>query len=143
MTDIEAERLSRRRKIGEVIRSLRGDMSQEALGIALAKWNTYYPGSPYPQTTISRWERGDVEFSVESLMSIEAALGLPQGLILQRAGIVKTDDLHPETVKDVILVDPSIHPMLRDHLLGLYVEMMKISKKLFIEESFVGKRSSN
>lgn len=64
---------ARLRAIGRAIRTARGSVSQTELSTKLN----------VPQTTISRWERGTVDFGLEQLRTLEHALELPPGHLFE------------------------------------------------------------
>src|SRR4051794_31003921 len=80
----------RRRALGEAIKRHRGEMSQGELGAAIGD---------VPQTTISRWERGVVDLTVEQVLAIEIALDLAPGLLASEAGYVSKGQLGDHTLE--------------------------------------------
>jgi hypothetical protein len=80
-----------------------------------------------PQTTISRWEQGQVALDVIQVHELELALGLEPGSLLVAAGITTGK----RTVKDVakaILTDPNVDPPLRRDLVSIYENYVRLSK---------------
>src|SRR4051812_38401182 len=66
-------------RLGQAIRVARGALPQGKLGARIGD---------VPQTTISRWERGLVDLTVEQVRTIEEALDLPSGALLVASGYV-------------------------------------------------------
>jgi transcriptional regulator with XRE-family HTH domain len=58
-------------------------MTQQELGSRLG----------VPQTTVSRWERGTVDYGIEQLRTIEDSLGLRHGALLVAGGYVVGDEM--------------------------------------------------
>jgi transcriptional regulator with XRE-family HTH domain len=77
--------MARRRALGDAIRTARGDRTQTEFGDLVAE----ALGVPVPQGTISRWELGKAELTVEQVRSIEDAVGLPPGTLLLQAGYME------------------------------------------------------
>jgi transcriptional regulator with XRE-family HTH domain len=57
-------------------------LTQAQLGERLGR----YRHQPVPQTTISRWELGEVDLTLEDIFDIEEALALPHGILKEQAG---------------------------------------------------------
>lgn len=81
----ETARAARRNRLGRAIREARGETPQADLGNALG----------IPQTTISRWERGLVDLTVEQVLSLEVVMDLKFGALLMNAGYVDTKGKMP------------------------------------------------
>lgn len=81
MTDPNLDEHARRRlkAVGREIRKARGERTQQELGELLGD---------LPQTTVSRWEHGSVDFPLETIRRLEAALGLEDGHLLKAGGYV-------------------------------------------------------
>lgn len=75
-----AERLA---ALGAAIRAARGDRPQAAIALQLGR----------PQSSISSWESGTVDLSVERIRRLESALGIAHGSLLRSAGYI--DDQVP------------------------------------------------
>jgi hypothetical protein len=119
---IEAERRERREHLGTVIRSVRGDTTQ----FELAQRISALRGEPFLQTSVSRWEKGMVDLSVEQIRDVELALDLEPGSILVAAGFVTTS-------ADVALAlhsDPKVHPDFRVEMVRIYNAFVAASKQL-------------
>lgn len=69
-----------------------------------------------PQNYVSRWETGARPIKLDDLERIEAAVEIPKGTILRRAGYV--DD--PTDTRTMIAGDPTLAPPERSDLLALY-----------------------
>ena len=69
---------ARLRAVGRAIRKARGSMSQTELSTRLN----------VPQTTISRWERGTVDFGLEQLRALEHALEISPGHLFAAGGYI-------------------------------------------------------
>ena len=69
----------RLRAIGAAMRRARGSMTQTEVGALL----------DLPQSTVSRYELGLVDFPVETIRNIELALGLADGDLLKAGGYVR------------------------------------------------------
>lgn len=76
------EALERRVALGEEIRRERGVRTQSDLGRLLKP----QLGAPVPQTTISRWEKGETELGLEQVRALEIVLGLEHGTLARAAG---------------------------------------------------------
>lgn len=131
----EAE-LSQRRldALGAQIKILREERewSQTDLGVALAPYQA--DGKPVPQTTVSRWEKGQVDFTANQVRSIERAFGLAKGTLLAYAGYVDSvavDMEDPERfLYNVIRTSPAIHPELRNDAVAGIKGFVKMSKTI-------------
>jgi hypothetical protein len=77
-----AAALKRRAALGESVRRARGDLIQADFGRPPAD----ELGAPVPQTTISRWEKGEVELGLEQVRAVELVLGLLRGTLGRAAG---------------------------------------------------------
>ena len=129
----EAELLQRRlESLGAQVKTLREerDMSQTDLGIALAPYQA--DGKPVPQTTVSRWEAGQVDFTANQILALERAFKLAKGTLLAYAGFVDNVAISHDDPEDflynVIRSSPAIDPELRnDAIAGIkgYVRMTK------------------
>lgn len=93
MTDliVQLDASLRLGRIGRAIREARGDLSQTELS---ARLNV-------PQTTISRWERGTVDFTVEQLRVIEIALDMEPGELLIAGGYVRGQEPREGVVREI------------------------------------------
>jgi excisionase family DNA binding protein len=70
-----------------------------------------------PQTTISRWEQGRVDLSVERVRAVEEALGLQIGTLLVLAGYVDIGRAEAEVSaweEDTVLTTAGLRSMLHD-----------------------------
>lgn len=105
--EIEAGREVRRTRLGDAIRDNRGEMPQIEMGEKLGG---------VPQTTISRWERGLGDMTLEQLWDIENAFQLPHGTLARQAGYV-TDELD---VVAAVETDPDLamFPELREQAIS-------------------------
>jgi transcriptional regulator with XRE-family HTH domain len=113
----ERERKQHLIGLGQAIRAARGTLTQARLGAMLE----------VPQTTISRWEKGQVALDVIQVLELELALGIEPGSLLVGAGITARD----RTVKDVakaILTDPNIDAPLRRDFVTIYQNYVRLSK---------------
>lgn len=86
---------ARLRSIGRALREARGELSQEELGRRLG----------VPQTTVSRWERGTIDFGVEQLRMIETALGLEQGHLVLAGGYIPGEEIPEDVVRHILARD--------------------------------------
>lgn len=91
--------------LGSAIRQVRGPLSQTRLAERL----------DLDQTTVSRWEVGRAEPSLDEIARVEAAVGAEPGTVLRLAGYV-TDC----TVKAAIDADPALDSAGRRFLLATY-----------------------
>jgi transcriptional regulator with XRE-family HTH domain len=112
---LEELRKERKRQLGALIRQHRAEMTQEDLGVQLARFQ--FDGRPIPQTTISRWEQGKVDLTMEQVWDIEEALRLPHGELSLEVGYVEraiAERARGEVdVLDAIRRDPRIDKGLR------------------------------
>lgn len=120
MAETEQSREERRKAIGAVIRNARGEMTQSELGVKLGD---------VPQTTISRWEKGIVDLTLEQTRDLERALGLQHGTIFIAAGYVDPKEINADT-ETVLRADPTIAAEFREDLLRNYRTYQSASKKM-------------
>lgn len=73
-----SERAARLAALGSAVRSARGQRSQCEIAARLGR----------PQSSISAWESGGVDLSVERIFQLEGALGVPHGALLRASGYV-------------------------------------------------------
>ena len=73
---------SRRSALGASIREARKPLNQTEFGDLLKP----LLGERVPQTTLSRWELGEIEMTLEQVRAIELALGLELGSLAKRSG---------------------------------------------------------
>jgi transcriptional regulator with XRE-family HTH domain len=122
----EGTRLSARQKrqklVGQLLRVARGDYTQSQVADLLSEVR----GETVIQTSISRWENGLVDMSLEMLWDFEQALGLPKGSIAIAAGYIDTD----VSVSALILSDPTIHPNFRADLHRIYKSYQDHTRQL-------------
>jgi hypothetical protein len=72
----------RRRRLGAAIKLARGELSQTELGARLAP----QLGIPIPQGTVSRWELGKTEMTLEQVRALERCLDLDPGHLAAAGG---------------------------------------------------------
>lgn len=120
-----AERAKRERLklLGQVIRKTRGDLTQSEVGERSRELGF----TELVQTTLSRWELGMVDLSVEQVREVEQALGVEPGYILVTAGYVNpaVTDLVP-----LLRSDPKVDPDLREDLARIYTSYVEMSARL-------------
>lgn len=80
--DPDGPATKRRRSLGTAIRAHRGDLSQAEVGRRL---DQFLPAG-VRQATLSRWEAGEVEVSLEQVRALELVLGLRLGTLAAEAG---------------------------------------------------------
>lgn len=73
-----------------------------------------------PQSTISAWERGEIEPSPEHVFLVEAALGQKKGALSRLLGYAPVDVKLASSVEAAILADPKLDPYQRKLLLQIY-----------------------
>lgn len=124
-----AEQEIRLRRLGRQIALARSDefVSQADLGRRLGA----YLNRDVPQTTISRWEAGQVDLGVETIRAIEIVLDLERGTLLAASGYVEFDGAATDDIESIITVDPHIHPSQRQSLLTIYRTFVETSQQLF------------
>ena len=103
--------------LGQAIRSARGSLTQARLGTLL----------DVPQTTVSRWEKGQVALDVIRIRELEMVLGLESGSLLLAAGIT-TAKPRVKDISQAILTDPNVDPRLRRDLVVLYGNYVRYSR---------------
>jgi transcriptional regulator with XRE-family HTH domain len=81
--------------IGREIRRARSDLSQEEFAVKL----------DVPQTTLSRWELGKIDFGIELLRSLERAMSFRPGHLLRVGGYVPGDSANGAPFREEILED--------------------------------------
>lgn len=94
-----------RRRIGEAIRSVRGELKQGPLADLLS----------IDQSTFSGWESGRYMAPLHLLPAIEEACGVRRGAILRRAGLI--DD----SIEAALESDPALTAFGRRTVLGFYL----------------------
>lgn len=117
----EEARRERLRALGQMIKKARGLLSQEDLGKKLGG---------LPQTTLSRWEQGKVELTVEQIRDIERACNARPGTLLMGAGYVEAG-FTSDYAEEVLRADPAIHPAVRDDVIAMYEGFVRLSKRLY------------
>jgi len=126
------ERERRLRRLGRQIQVAReGRLSQGDLGLRLGP----ILNREIPQTTISRWEKGDVDLGVEQVRALEIVLGKPRGALLAAAGYVEFERPLEEDIRSIIMTDPSLHPSQRQAVLTIYQTFVETSRRLFDQDS--------
>lgn len=93
MTDdtLDLPARARLRAVGRAIRAARGSTSQTELSARLG----------VPQTTLSRWERGTVDFGLEQLRALEYVLELEPGTLLLAGGYVPGREPREGVVREI------------------------------------------
>jgi transcriptional regulator with XRE-family HTH domain len=114
----DRERTQHLRRLGDAIRSARTGLTQARLGAIL----------DVPQTTISRWEKGQVALDVIQIFELELALGLVPGSLLSAAGLIASERKITNVAK-AIVTDPNVDPALRFDLLTIYGNYVMLSKR--------------
>ena len=135
MTDSKDAQLRRRRAIGRLIVDLRKELTQTELGIKLAEYQA--DGQPIPQTTISRWERGTIDMTFEQALEIELALNVPRGALARAGGYIATDDSF-KNVEDLIRIDSSLDPEVREDVIRAYRSYVNVSRRYQRDEFVQG-----
>jgi len=115
----------RMKRLGLCIRNRRAELEMTQGDLA-AKFEDDY-GKPLMQTTVSRWELGQVSLTAEQIRNIEEALGLPAGHLLAAAGYVDLA-VAPDSVEAMVLADPALDPEYRDMVVTFYRQMRKASE---------------
>jgi len=93
-----------RRRTGEAIRSVRGEMTQAQLADLLG----------VDQSTLSGWESGRYQAPLHVLPQIEEATGVRRGTILRLIGLVE------DSIEAAIEGDPDLSVFGRRTVLGFY-----------------------
>lgn len=127
----------RRRAIGRLLVDLRKERTQTELGEMLAEFQP--DGLPIPQTTISRWERGTVDLTLEQALQIEQALGVPLGTLARAGGYIAPDDSY-KNVEDMLRVDPNLDTDFREDVIRAYRSYVSTSRRLARDEAIAGPR---
>lgn len=131
----EQAKSRRRRAIGRHLSAMREGLNQTELGIKLGDYSP--TGQPVPQTTISRWERGTVDLTLEDAYEIEVALRLAHGTLARAGGYV--EDAEPastaKSVEEMLRVDPNLDPDLRQDVITAYRSYVTLSRRLNREEA--------
>lgn len=122
------EREVRLKRLGRQIAVAREKiMSQAELGYQLGA----YLDREIPQTTISRWEKGQVDLGVEQIRALEIVLGLSPGALLAAAGYVDFYGTSDRDLRTVVFTDPDLHPSQRSAVLELIGSFKETSRRLF------------
>jgi transcriptional regulator with XRE-family HTH domain len=121
----EEQRLERHRRVGRVIRAARGELTQTRLGDALGP----HVGAPVPQTTVSRWESGEVSLDLDTLRAIELALELPPGSLFIETGYVPASTT-PRQIEAALRADPNVDETLRDSAVTSYRAWVRMTAEL-------------
>lgn len=118
----------RLRRLGRQIALARGlsYVSQADLGRRLGT----YLDRDVPQTTISRWEAGQVDLGIEAIRAIEIVLDKPRGSLLAASGYVDLSQISDDDIESIIMTDPQIHPSQRASLLTIYRTFAETSRQL-------------
>ena len=121
------DRTHRLERLGRAIREARESkgMTQVQLGEALAP----HLGAVPLQTTISRWEKGQVSLDVEQIWAIETALDLEQGSLLYRSGYLDART-GPRDIETLLRSDPAIEDTLREIAVAGYRQWVQASRKM-------------
>lgn len=103
--------VDRPKALGRALRTARGQRTQTEIGNLLGG---------VPQTTISRWEAGAVDLTVEQVNLIEGTLGLEPGHLLRAGGYVKGEGMpgSPIQVYETTEVDEVRQIMTAAEMLG-------------------------
>lgn len=98
-------------------------MSQETLGAAVARHEDR--PQAYGQSTVQKWENGEVDLRPARIEAIERALGLRSGTLTRLAGSLPLDARQVRTVAEAVEADPRLTPQQRRALLAAYREMVR------------------
>lgn len=115
----------RMKRLGLTIRNRRTELDLTQGDLASQFEDDY--GKPLMQTTVSRWELGQVSLTVEQVRKLEEALKLPAGHLLAAAGYVDLA-IAPESVESMLLADPALDAEYRDMVVNFYRQMKKASE---------------
>lgn len=125
------EREIRLRRLGRQIALARAGISQADLGERLGE----FLDRDIPQTTISRWEKGQVDLGVEQIRALEIVLEMdPRGSLLAASGYVEFSEVPAQDLEAIIMTDPSLHPSQRSAVLNIYRTFVETSARLFERE---------
>ena len=94
-------------------------MTQAELGLLLGA---------IPQTTISRWESGSVDLTMEQVFDLEVALDLPHGALATAAGYATTT-VDVKAITSLMRSDPAVLPELRQDAIRSYKSYVEISRR--------------
>jgi transcriptional regulator with XRE-family HTH domain len=129
--------------LGAQIKKLREeqDMSQTDLGLALARFQP--DREPVPQTTISRWEKGQAALATWQVNDIERALGIREGSLLVAAGVVKLGSVQADNdeklLLEVVRSSSAIHPELRSDVQVAIRSFLNTSNRLFKRDDSIAR----
>ena len=131
---VETARQERRRRLGDTIREWRNDLNQSELGVRLAPLTP--DGRPVPQTTISRWEKGMVELTLEQVHDLEEALGRRHGSLSAAGGYVApTPDQAAIDIAELLMADSSIDPIFHKEVVSMIKSFRKASEALQVRKA--------
>lgn len=130
-------RQQRREHLGKMIRDYRTDLglSQAELGDLMAPFSL--DGRSLPQTTISRWEAGSVELTLEQVYDLEEALSLRHGSLAASTGYVVKESAGSVSIAELLAVDPDINPTIRRDVIAMYKAFRKMSNELQVHQGVV------
>lgn len=123
-----AEREVRLKRLGrQILVAREGQLSQADLGRRLGA----FLEAPVPQTTISRWEQGQVDLGIEQIRALEVVLGVEKGMLLAASGYIDFTPTPVADIENLILTDPHMHPSQRQSVLSIYRTFVETSQHLF------------
>lgn len=120
-----SEAMLRMKRLGRCIRDRRTELGLTQGDVASQFEDDY--GKPLMQTTVSRWELGQVALTVEQVHKIEEVLEVRPGLLLASAGYVDLKTT-PDDVEGTLVTDPALDAEYRDMVLNFYRQMKKASE---------------
>lgn len=129
-TTTKVDDLAKKREaMARALREARGDRPQIELGVA----------AHVPQTTISRWERGDLDLTYPQVYGIEQALGLLPGTLALQSGYT-SPRLVQGDIEAAILASPDLFPELKEQVVEMVRGFMRVSQTMWAEQRKNGAR---
>lgn len=83
-----------------------------------------------PQTTVSRWERGAIELTLEQVLDIESAFGLTPGTLARAAGYVMPLNDEAISVEQAIAFDTRLTDDAKVGALSSYKSYVNLSSSI-------------
>lgn len=128
--------VQRMKRLGRRIREKRLEMCMDQAEMAALLTDEH--GCPTSQTTISRYESGEIEITLEKVRKIEKILNVLPGTLLLQSGYI--DPVATQrSIEWSIQSDPDLNPEYKDLLIGIYHNFLDSAR--LVQEANSLKRS--